>query len=203
MPTWTEIQDFPEGIGITEVSISIENAVGIRESGLNYHQEVQVFPGQRMRMRVSFKPMTPETGSKLEAFFLKLRGRAGTFRFFDPYHSKPMGQACGLPVVVSAQVGEQTLQTSGWEKAVPFQLRAGDYLQLGENLHRVLEDVNSNVQGEAELTVWPNLRETYAAGTSLRLHNPTGLWRLSRDPSYQRTAVGQRHLTSMECVEAL
>ena len=98
MPTWTEILDFPAGMCITDVAITAENSVGVRESPSSFRQEVQVFGGQRMSMRVSFQRQAPELGSELEAFFLKLRGRAGRFRFFDPYHTKPMGQGMGLPL---------------------------------------------------------------------------------------------------------
>jgi len=201
MPTWTDTLDFPAGIRITDVSITAENSVGIRESPSSFRQEVQVFGGQRMRMTVNFKEEGPELGSKLEAFFLKLRGSAGTFRFFDPYHSAPMGQAMGLPVVVSAVAGEQTLETSGWLSNVNFQLRAGDYVQIEDNLHRVLDDVHSDASGLATLTLWPDLRASHTAGESIKLINPTGLWRLAKESSFNRRAENQKHSTSMECVE--
>jgi hypothetical protein len=201
MPTWTTPLDFPAGIRITDVSITPENSVGIRESPSSFRQEVQVFGGQRMRMRVSFKEEGPELGSRLETFFLKLRGSAGVFRFFDPYHSVPMGQAMGLPIVVSATAGQQTVTTSGWLPNVNFQLRAGDYIQIEDNLHRVLDDAHSDGDGEATLTLWPDLRASHAPGESIKLINPTGLWRLARDPSFDRRPENQKHVTSMECVE--
>lgn len=202
MPTWTEILDFPADIKITNVTITPEDAVGIRESPSSYRQEVQIFSGQRMRMSVEFREHDPETGSKLETFFLKLRGSAGVFRFFDPYHTKPMGQNMGLPQVNSGTAGNQTLTTTGWLPNVNFQLRAGDYIQIEDNYHRVLENVHSDESGEATLTVWPNLRASHAQGTMIRTINPTGLWRLARQPSFSRTPANQKHATSMECVEA-
>lgn len=201
MPTWKEILDFPAGVCITTVTITPEDAVGIRESAFSFRQEVQVFSGQRMSMQVNFLRQDPDKGSELEAFFLKLRGTAGRFRFFDPYHSQPMGQAIGNPVITSALAGEQTIQTSGWIPNVNFQLKPGDYIQLGENLHRVLDPVNSDANGEAILTLWPDLRETYEQGERVKLRNPTGLWRLTRPPSFDRSPGGQQHVTSMECVE--
>lgn len=202
MPTWTTILDFPADIKIADVTITPEDAVGIRESPSSYRQEVQVFSGQRMRMRVNFREHDEETGSKLETFFLKLRGQAGVFRFFDPYHTQPMGQNLGLPLVDSATAGEQTLTTTGWGPNVNFQLRAGDYIQIGDNYHRILEDVHSDGSGEATLTVWPDLRASHANGTTIRTINPTGLWRLARQPAFSRTPANQKHSTSMECIEA-
>lgn len=202
--TWETILDFPAGIKIGGVQITAREAVGSRVSPLNFRQETQVFPGQILSMRVDFLNHDPEDGSRLETFLLKLRGGAGKFRFGDPFHSKPMGRARGVPKVIAAVAGSQTLTTSGWMPNHPAQLLAGDYLQLGERLYRVLDQVGSDAAGNATLTVWPNLRETYAANTPLKLFNPTGLWRLSSPENvFQRTAAGERHSTGMECMEAL
>jgi hypothetical protein len=202
MPTWTTPLDFPKNVRITNVSITPEDAVGIRESPSSYHQEVQVFGGQRLKMQVDFKEEDPEQGSRLEAFFLKLRGSAGTFRFFDPYHTEPMGQAMGLPTVSVAVKGEQTITTTGWLANVNYQLRQGDYIQITDDLHRVLDDVHSDASGNATLTLWPDLRASHSASAAIIIRNPVGLWRLSRAPTYTRSASNQKHAISMECVEA-
>lgn len=201
MPTWTTTQDFPAGIRISDVSITAEEAVGTRTNPFSYHQEIQVFSGQRLKMRVSFLRQDPEDGSRLEAFFLKLRGAAGQFRFYDPYHSLPMGQGLGIPVVTTATAGDQTLTTSGWTPNVNNQLKAGDYIQIGDHYHRVLDNVNSDSSGNATLTVWPDLRSTHSASSSVIIRNASGLWRLSGQPKWDRVPGGQKHITSMECVE--
>ncbi|MBK1835003.1 hypothetical protein [Roseibacillus ishigakijimensis] len=202
--TWETILDFPEGICIAGVSITAREAVASRLNEFNFRQEVQVFPGQMLAMRVDFKTHESETGSRLEAFLLKLRGGAGVFRFGDPFHSLPMGRARGVPKVVTAIAGAQTFTTSGWQPNHPAQLLAGDYLQLGDRLYRVLDTVASDPSGNATLTVWPNLREDYAAETEVKLFNPTGLWRLASPESvFERQAAGQRHSTGMNLIEAL
>lgn len=204
MQTWEQTLDFPAGIRIGGVQITALNATGVRTSPYSFRQEAQVFSGQTMRMRVDFLPHDPEAGSRLEAFLLSLRGGAGVFRFGDPYHSSPMGQALGWPTVASAVAGAQTLETRGWFGKVPRQLLAGDYIQIGERLHRVLGDVASGEDGAATLGIWPNLRESYPEGTPVILANPTGLWRLAHSGiTYSRRPAGQRHITSMECAEAL
>ena len=202
MSTWTTVQDFPAGIRISDVSITAEDSVGFRENPFSFHQEVQVFAGQRMKMRVSFLRQDPEDGGRLEAFLLKLRSGAGTFRFHDPYHSEPMGQAMGTPIVTVAAAGAQTLTTSGWVANVNKQLKAGDYIQIEDNLHRILDDVNSDSSGNATLTVWPNLRATHSASTEVKVRNANGLWRLQGAPQWQRAPGGQKHITTMQCVEA-
>lgn len=202
--TWTEIQDFPEGICITDVEVECEQSVAVRTNAFSYKQEVQIFSGERWSMSVNFKPLKPACASKLESFLLKLRGQAGTFRFGDPYHSCPQGRAIGTPVVSSATAGSQTVETSGWLVNTRNQLIAGDYIQIGERLYRVLDDVDSDVSGNATITIKPSLRESYTAGEEVVTINPTGLFRLSDSNNrFSRQAAGQRHNTTINMVEAL
>ena len=202
--TWTDILDFPAGMHISAVSLTVRDAVATRTNEFTFAQEVQVFPGQSMGLRVSFRSHDAETGSRLEAFLLKLRGSAGVFRFGDPFHSLPMGAGRGMPLVVEAVAGSQTLTTRGWQPNHPAQLLPGDYIQLGDRLYRVLDQVASDSTGRAELLVWPNLRETYPAGTTVKTVNPTGLFRLQNpERVFERVAGGERHSTSMDLTEAL
>lgn len=204
MATWTEIQDFPEGICITDVEVTAQNSVALRTNGFSFKQEVQVFSGERWAMSVSFKPLKPACAAKLESFILKLRGQAGVFRFGDPYHSQPQGRAIGNPVVSGATAGSQTIETSGWLANVRNQLNEGDYIQLGERLYRVLDEVDSDINGNATLTVKPSLRESYASGEEVITSNPTGLFRLEDSNSrFSRSPYGQRHSTSIKMLEAL
>lgn len=205
MPTWSDIIDFPTGICITGCEINARNATGVRQSPYSYKQEVQVFSGQIMEMSVSFKQHDAETGSKLEAFFLKLRGMAGRFRFGDPFHSMPMGEGRGVPVIAaSITAGNQTITTSGWTPSTENQLKAGDYLEINERLYRTLDDVHSDEQGMASITLWPDTRHAFPVGQQIKIRNTRGVWRLTEESiSYSRTVAGQKHHTSMTIIEAL
>lgn len=202
--TWETIQDFPAGIQIGNVQISASNATGMRSSPFSYAQEVQVFSGQAMAMHVDFLPHDAEQGMLLEAFLLSLRGMAGVFRFFDPYHSKPEGLALGAPVLSStATAGGQTIDTQGWTPNVAGQLKAGDYLQIGDRLYRTLADASSDANGKATLSVWPDAREAHAAGTRIIVRNATGLWRLANPTVVYGRRTDRKHLTELRCIEAL
>lgn len=202
---WQATQDFPSDVKISEVTIVEQNAVGETTSPFSFKRNVFVWQGQRWSMQVIFRPSGPIEGSKLEAFIASLNGTAGTFRFGDPAHSAPMGWARGLPRVESANANEQSVVTRGWTPQVAYQLRAGDYIQLGDRLHKVLSDVHSDSNGEATLSVWPNLRETHAAGTEVITENPTGIFRLANPNAYRRTAAlnGHRHITQISIIEEL
>jgi hypothetical protein len=71
------------------------------------------------------------------------------------------------------------ITTTGW-KANNFRvLLRGDLFQVGYHLYRACEQVNADASGHATITIWPSLREAPAAGTSLILASPVGVWRLA------------------------
>lgn len=204
--THETVQDFPAGIPIKSAEITALNVTGTRIGAASLRQEVQVFSGQMQKMKIEFLPMDPETGGILEAFLLSLRGAAGTFRFGDPWHSTPAGFGRGDAELSSPGAGgDQVIQTDGWLPNVEDQLKLGDYLQLGDSLHRVIaNNVHSNASGEADITIWPNLRGGHAANEKVVIVNPRGLWRLANtELIYSRQAVGEKHTTELECIEAL
>ena len=205
MKTYEETQDFPAGIPIERAEITALNVTGTRIGSGSLRQETQVFSGQMMKMMIKLLPMNPDTAGKLEAFLLSLRGTAGVFRFGDPWHSKPRGYARGdAELSGPASGGDQTISTDGWLPNVTHQLKAGDYMQIGDWLHRALADVHSDASGNADIKIWPDLRKDYAANEKIILLNPRSLWRLA-DPEliYERQAAGQLHSTGFECIEAL
>lgn len=60
-------------------------------------------------------------------------------------------------------------------------LLAGDYVQIGNGLHRVLTDVDTDESGNATLEIWPSLRSSPANDTQVVLENPVGRFRLMAD----------------------
>jgi hypothetical protein len=62
-------------------------------------------------------------------------------------------------------------------------LLAGDYIQVGVRLHRVLDTVNADGLGKATIAIWPSLREV-PSGAVITNH-AVGLFRLaSNDQSW-------------------
>jgi hypothetical protein len=73
----------------------------------------------------------------------------------------------------------QSFYTRGWKPNAFGLLLAGDYLQHGYRLHRVLDRVNSDFAGNAVIPVWPSIREAPSDGDPIILNNPVGLFRLA------------------------
>ena len=80
-------------IGITEIELRAENAVGITQSPFTFRQQVFRYPGQRWTASVSIAPVNREFGEPWVAFLLALNGQAGTFLLGDPLGACPRGAA--------------------------------------------------------------------------------------------------------------
>lgn len=118
------------------------------------------------------------------SFLLKLNGQQGTFLLGDSAAKTARGIATGTPLVNGASQTGQSLVTDGWTAGVTGILKAGDYIQLGQRLYKVLNDANSDGSGNATLDIWPRLRESPANNSSIIVSDCLGLFRLSGN-SYQ------------------
>jgi hypothetical protein len=58
-------------------------------------------------------------------------------------------------------------------------LKAGDYLQVGTQLFKVLTSVDTNGSGEATVDVWPDVRTSISDGAAVTVQDTKGLFRLS------------------------
>lgn len=191
--SYKDIIDLPAGVCITSAQIEAIDVVGQNISPWTLSQETQVYEGQGWAMSLGLKTMTKAESRVVESFLLKLRGRAGRFRMGDPFCEEPGGEALvtGVaPFAIAGEAGTEELTTAGWTPEVECQLLEGDYVQVGDCLHRVTEDVNSDANGEAVLCLFPALRFSPGEGEVVNITTPRGVWRL-RD----NTRVFERRFT--------
>lgn len=196
--------DFPSGIPVADVRLRLRDAVSFQESPWSFRRETQVWPGQRWELELQFTLLDRDESAALESFLLGLR-TGGTWRQGDPYRSLPRGKGLGLPTVLSASAGSETLATQNWTPNVVDQVKAGDLLELDGSLYHIREAADSDGSGQATLTVAPHLRADYAAGTTVVLDNPRGTWRLAASdaPQFGRQTAGWFSCSSIQAVEAL
>jgi hypothetical protein len=170
-------------------------------------QQVYKHPGQWWEAEMTFPPMKRKDAEEVAAFLLKLNGRFGTFLMGDPVNTQPRGVATGVPLVDGAGQSGNQLLTKGWTPSVANILRAGDWIQLGAGsaarLHKVLDNVNTNVAGQATLTLFPDLRQSYSDNTPIVITNTKGLWRLSANDVNYTIQTGQFYGITLACMEAL
>lgn len=164
---------------IARVVFSAASAVSISRSPFSFISQVQQFAGQTWFADITLAPMKRTTAEEWVSFMLKLNGRQGTFLLGDPSKATPRGVATGTPLVNGGSQTGQTLVTDGWTTSQTGILKKGDMIQLGQRLHAVLDDVNSDGSGNATIDIWPRLRESPANNSSVIVSNCVGLFRLT------------------------
>ena len=191
--------------GIANISLVTENQVAISESPFTYKQQVIRHAGQRFRATISYPAMDRAEAEEVISFLLRMRGIFGTFLMGDPSASTARGSASsspGSPVVASnGQTGDE-LDISGAATSATGYLKAGDYIQVGSYMYKVLEDVNTDGAGAATLNIWPSLR-SYPNGSSIVVSNPKSLFRLSENTTNWSVDTAQIYGVSFSAVEAL
>jgi len=123
-------------------------------------------------------------GQVWQGWFGSMRGKLGTFQLGDPAHHLPLGSPSGSPVLVANQlVGTTIINTSGWTPSTSNLLAVGDQIQIGYRLHMVCGSsaggqVNSDGSGNAQIEIWPSLRDAYTSAQAIITSGTTGLWML-------------------------
>ena len=153
--------------------------------------------------QVSFPPMDSLSASAWQAFLLACRGASNGFMLGDPKGVLPRGSALGEPTLNGANQTGYSVSTRGWRGSAVNVLMAGDYIQIGVHLYKVLENVSSDVNGNVSFTVWPNLRSDAAAdGTPIITKGAQGLFRI-KNPTKFSVNSGLYGLSPIEIAEVL
>jgi len=176
----------PTHTGVSQVEITASNVVAISESPFTLSQQVVRHAGERWSAIITIPPVKRVDAEYWNSFFLRLRGKFGTFLLGDPSSATPRGSASATPGTPLVNGGSQTgneLNIDGLPTSVTGYLLAGDYIQLGSGstarLYKVLQDVNSNASGQATLNLWPNLRTSPTDNSAVVVSNARGVFRLS------------------------
>jgi hypothetical protein len=165
------------------------------ESPLTRSVQTVEMTGARWMASYTLPPMLPNTenADKWQAFLLQCAGMAGRLYFFDPDKRTPRGIATGVPLVMGGSQTGRSLITDGWTAGQTGIMKAGDYFQVGTELHRVVADCNSNGSGQATLTFEPPLRDSPSDNAPLTVTNPLAIGRLVGDEEAQWDAGVKRY----------
>lgn len=169
----------PSVKGPSRITLTQNVSVAVNRSPWTFQTKTQRFQGDSWDISVSLPPMEREDAEEWICFLIKLKGAYGTFLAGDNAGKTPRGIATGTPLVKGGSQTGETLVTDGWTNSTTGILLAGDYIQIGNYLHKVLVDVNSNGSGEATLDIWPPLRSSPADNASIITTNTVSTFRLS------------------------
>ena len=148
----------PSSPGFQNVVFSAKNVVSMVESPFTLARQVYKWPGERWEAEVTLPPLTQAQAAQWKAWLVALEGVRGTFKLGSPDSKDPQGVATGTPVVNGGSQTGNSLVTDGWTTGQTGIMKAGDMIELNNNLYMVTEDVNSDGSGNATLSVWPALR---------------------------------------------
>lgn len=186
----------PTNKGPLRISLSATTAVVISRSPASYAQQVQRFSGQMWNAEVTLPQMERADAEQWISFLLKLNGREGTFLLGDLAAKTPRGTAGGTPLTNGSHAAQvSSLITDGWTVSSAV-LKQGDYIQIGQRLYKVLDDVTSDGSGNATFDIWPRLREAVANNSTIITSNCVGLFRLA-ESNYQILSAGADKIYSV------
>lgn len=185
-----EVMEWPVDLIPGEMSLGLESMTRSFESPWTGSAQTAETPGSKVVMQLTFRALTVDKARRLEALIFSLDGQAGRVRLWDfaarlvaspqPVH--------GAPVVVEALAMRKSLTSRGWTPATKV-LNVGDWIQIGDELKRVLADATADLSGTAMIRVAPMLRGDYPSGTPLSVSRPSGVFMLRDDKAvtFQRT----------------
>lgn len=169
-----QVYEWPEGLIPSTFSIKLRSNTKQFTSPFNQSTQDSHFPGSFWQITMSFEQLDDEESRDLESVLFaldsggKIRipdfGRAGTNR-------------TGVKVFGNAQTGG-SLVTQGWPPNVVNVMKKGEYLEVGQELKFVLENVSSDAAGRATIKISPWLRGSYVSGQDVNVVSPCGYFKL-------------------------
>jgi len=196
----------PTVTGITTQNWGLNKTVAITQSPFTSQQQVYEHEGQQWRATFTLPAMKKNHASVWLAFLLSLRGVRGTFKIGDQDRKTIQGVATGTILVNGASQTGNQVALDGFANSTNNVFKAGDYIQIGSYLYMVIEDVNSNGSGEANVRIEPSLRssiETINDNTTVIYTNTTTIMRLDTNFTNWDTDQVSKYGISFSCSEAL
>jgi len=128
----------------------------------------------------TFIPQRDQPPYTLLAWATKLKLN-GAFYAYDPAHRTPFGGIVnGIRVDGAGQTGSTLDVKDAPTSATP--LVAGDYVQVGVQYFRLIEDLETDGDGKGTLTVWPSLRSSPANNAAVITDKPVMVAMLTSPP---------------------
>lgn len=203
-----DLINIPSSYCFSSVVVSIDRVIGRTFSPFTLEEQSFKWPGEVMRFDLSMPPMTKRsTASEWISFGMKAKGSFNHFLIGDPSARKPQGSAGGNPIVAGPNQSGDTIITSGWTPNVSSILKAGDYIQIGvgqsAKLRIIVDDVNSDSNGNATLRIEPSLHFSPANGSQIITDNPQGVFRMVDNTWSWSVNPGPIYRMSFSAVEVI
>lgn len=159
----------PDNVNFAKIVFTPKTVVTSTASAFTGQEQTYSYTGQWWEVDITLIVKKRYSIAPWLGFLLALNGKSGTFYLGDSVGRLPQGTIAGAVTVGAGAIANTTtLPISGGTGS----FAVGDWLQVGNNLHMVMQ-VNAG-----SVDVFPTLRSAYANGTSIVYNNPLGLFRL-------------------------
>jgi hypothetical protein len=158
----------PTALRVAKMSWTAMSASSRNVSPFTFQTQQYNWPGQGWMVSVECPPMVRATAEEVIGWLLA--AQRGTFYLRDYSVTGPRGNPSGTVTVATATANGTTLTMSG----ITGSFAVGDWLQIQTSLYKVVQ-VNSSTS----VDLFPALRASYAAGTSITYNSPQGVFRLA------------------------
>lgn len=194
--------NIPTNVNIHTFKMTPRNAVVMDSSPFTGHQQVQSFGGEWWECSVSLPLMNRAEAEEWMSFINLLRGPTYTFLMGDPDGATPRGVGTGTILVDGGSQTGTAIDLKGFTTSTTNILRAGDYLQIGNNLYKVLTDTDSDSSGLATVDIFPRIRTSPADEASVTVSGAKGIWRLKPGSVSFTSGYDSMYSISFDCIEA-
>ena len=200
----------PNYTSFSSVRLVAKNTVGITSSPFTQAQKVYKWAsGEYWECDISIKAMTRDQFEAFSTFIIKLKGMYGTFSLSpDPNGRTVLGSASitpGTPVINGAQSSNSSaIDITGATPSATGYLKSGDYIQVGTQLLKVLDDVNTNGSGDAsDVNIFPQIRTALSGSESIITSNAVGIFRLADNDTTWNINTASIYGISFSAVESI
>lgn len=193
--------NLPSNFPVNSFTFQLETNTRQSVSPFNRATQTKELSGSRWKATFNLTAKKRDAMAATQAFILALKGGAGRFWAYDFAGTEPQGTGGGTPIIDGSSQTGRILNTKSWN-ANEIVLKAGDYIQVGDELKMITSDVTSDGTGLAVINFEPSLRKSHADGTSLITSNPSCIMRLIDDnQSTWKVDVAGFYTMSLKAIE--
>ena len=157
--------------------------------------------GARWYLTINYAPMKRADAQVVIAFLTKLRGRVNSLNGFDPNATSPLGDVSGSTLLVNGASQTGTSLTCDGAEASTLVLKAGDYIEVNNELKMVTDDATSDASGDVTINFSPSLRSSPGDNATITTTNPKCEMKLVDDSVTWGQSVGDIYNISFSAIE--
>ena len=197
----------PSNIGFKSSRFSLSRKTSISQSPFTGAQQVYAHSQALWTASYTLPPMKREKASEWLSFFMKLKGREGTFLAYDPDAKAPLGKITGAVTLDGAiSIGDSSIDVSTTNNSKVDAFKAGDYIQIGSGadsrLYMITDDADTDSSGDTTLNIQPSIKKSATSGSSVIYNDPKCVFRLDIDDIGWDTNHCSVYGLTFSCTEA-